>query len=57
MCLSIIVIDLVCKITNDFYPQVLLGESKYIETKKKMIRFITEKREIFDGGSKTEDSK
>ena len=56
MCLSIIVTDSICKMTNNFYPQVFLEECKYIETEKKMIRYITEKIEISDDDSGKEDS-
>lgn len=54
--ISIIVIESVCKITNNFYPQVFLEECKYIEAQRKKIRYTTEETEIFDDVSEEEDS-
>ena len=39
---SVTVIDLICKLNKDFYPQVFLKECKYKVKETKKIRYITE---------------
>ena len=45
-CLSVILIDSVFKIDNNYYPQVFLKECKYFVKDKKISKYITDDTEI-----------
>ena len=45
--LSVILIDLVYRKNEDYYPQVFLEECKYAVKEEKMSKFITDDKEIF----------
>ena len=56
VCLSFIVIDSVCKITNSYYSLVFLKEGKYIEKERKIRHIIKKNPEIFDDDEDDDDS-
>ena len=44
--LWVIIIDFILKKDKNYYPQVFLGECKYIDKEKKMTRYLTNDLEI-----------
>ena len=52
--LSVILIDSVLRTGNNYYPQVLLEEFKYVVKKKKMPEYITNNIEISSDDSDRE---
>ena len=48
-------IDSVYRKDENYYPQVLLEECKYVVKERKMFVFITDKIEIFSDDSDKED--
>ena len=55
-CLSPILIDSVFRTCKNYYPQVFLGEYKYVVKEKKMPEYITDDKEISSDDSDREDS-
>ena len=56
ICLSVILINSVFRIGNNYYPQVFLEECKHVVKEKKMPKYITGNMEISSDDSDKEDS-
>ena len=56
ICLSVILINSVFRIGNNYYPQVFLEECKHVVKEKKMPKYITDNMEISSDDSDKEDS-
>ena len=55
ICLSMVLIDSVFKMSNNYYPQVFLEECKYIVNKKEVTRNITEDLEISSDSDESDE--
>ena len=54
VCLSVILIDSVFKMSKNYHPQAFLEECKYVLKKNKMGKFINKELEIFSDESDEE---
>ena len=55
ICLSVVLIDSVRRIDKDFYPQLILGECKYVAKEKNMSNYITDDINISSDDSDREN--
>ena len=56
-CLAVIEIDFILKKDENYYPQIFLIESKYIEKEKMALRYITDDLENYFEDSDESDEK
>ena len=54
-CLSLIMLHSVVKVGKKYYPQVFLGECKYIKRKNKMLNYIDDDLEITSSDDDDDD--
>ena len=55
-CLSVILLDSLLKIDNDYYPQIILEECKYAMKKKKIMSTINEELNLDESDDEPDNS-
>ena len=56
-CLSVILLDSLVKIDNDYYPQIFVEECKYAVKKKKIMNTINEELNLDESDDESDNDK